>query len=219
MCMIKDTWLPSARAMTAKEEETLVWARSQAVMSARLVHRVVPLIRRTQLRVINPFVSCIVFQACIVSMYSCAWQSDPKHTMDAIDHVQNGLEYLEYVTPRWGFASVMSMSLRTLIVDRGFSSGGEQRGRRDKSETDNPAAAIAKAVDRMHMSVRREKEAHPERPFMPTPHFDIYHAMGQTKLHQVQDAAIPGDPIPEDDEAAQWERILRTSSIPDANNQ
>ncbi|KAJ1942852.1 hypothetical protein FBU59_003079 [Linderina macrospora] len=220
MCMIKDTWLPSTRAMTTEEETTLEWARSQAVVSARLVHRTVPLIRRTQLRVINPFVSCIVFQACIVSMYSCAWQNDPKHTMDAIEHVQTGLEYLEYVTPRWGFASLMSMSLRTLIVERGFSgNGSEKRGKRDKSEIDNPACTMARVVDRIHMSAMRESSEHPERPFLPAPHFDIYHAMGQTKQHQMQDVAMPGDPMPNNDEVARWERILRTGHLPDSPKQ
>ncbi|KAI8325794.1 hypothetical protein GQ54DRAFT_250530, partial [Martensiomyces pterosporus] len=120
LCLIKDTWLPSKREMTEDEKSVLTWARHVAYESAQVVHRLVPLVRGMRLNTVSPFVSCVVFQACIVSLYSSGWVNDPRMMLAAVNNVQSGLEFLEYVSPRWGFAGVLTTSLRSLVVERGF---------------------------------------------------------------------------------------------------
>ncbi|KAJ2004033.1 hypothetical protein GGI04_002747 [Coemansia thaxteri] len=122
LCLIKDTWLPTSRKMTTDEESTLAWARQTAYDAALVVHRLVPFVRAMRLNTVCPFISCVVFQACIVSLCSCAWSREPRRILAAINYVQAGLDFLEYVTPRWGFAGVLTTSLRSLIVERGFGS-------------------------------------------------------------------------------------------------
>ncbi|KAJ2280040.1 hypothetical protein EV176_001219 [Coemansia sp. RSA 451] len=122
LCLIKDTWLPIKRSMTADETKTLKWARNTAYESAQAVHRLVPFVRSMRLSIVCPFMSCVVFQACIVSLLSCAWNHEPRRILAAVNNVQRGLDFLEYVSPRWGFASVLTTSLRSLVVERGFGS-------------------------------------------------------------------------------------------------
>ncbi|KAJ2498788.1 hypothetical protein IWW47_003436, partial [Coemansia sp. RSA 2052] len=63
LCLVKDTWLPTQRKMTADEESTLAWARQTAYESAQVVHRLVPFVRAMRLNTVCPFISCVVFQA------------------------------------------------------------------------------------------------------------------------------------------------------------
>ncbi|KAJ2452306.1 hypothetical protein GGI03_006787 [Coemansia sp. RSA 2337] len=131
LCLIKGTWLPTKRKMTADEEKTLAWARQTAYESAQVVHRLVPFIRGMRLNIVCPFILCVVFQACIVSLYSCGWNNEPRCIFAAVNSVQAGLDFLEMVTPRWGFAGVLTTSLRGLVVERGFGT---------KDQTDNMSA-------------------------------------------------------------------------------
>ncbi|KAJ1898509.1 hypothetical protein LPJ66_002703 [Kickxella alabastrina] len=123
LCLIKDTWLPTARAMTAEEKNTLNWARQTAYESAQVVHRVVPFLREMQQNTVCSYVSCIVFQACIVSLNSCSWwpsQDDPHSVQEAVSSVQNGMDFFEYVAPRLGFSRILTTSLRSLMAECGF---------------------------------------------------------------------------------------------------
>ncbi|KAJ1795807.1 hypothetical protein LPJ59_004134, partial [Coemansia sp. RSA 2399] len=120
LCLVKDTWLPKTRAMTAEETRTLEWARNTAYETAQVVHQLVPFMQGMRLNIVSPIVSNVVFQACVVSVYSCGWKRDPRRILTAVQNVQCGLEFLEYVTPRWGFSSMMTTSLRSMIVERGF---------------------------------------------------------------------------------------------------
>ncbi|KAJ2865592.1 hypothetical protein GGH94_002109 [Coemansia aciculifera] len=134
LCLIKGTWLPTKRKMTADEEKTLTWSRQTAYESAQVVHRLVPFIRGMRLNIVCPFTLCVVFQACIVSLYSCGWNNEPRCILAAVNSVQAGLDFLEFVTPRWGFAGVLTTSLRGLVVERGF-------GPKDQSDNaDNVSA-------------------------------------------------------------------------------
>ncbi|KAJ2346367.1 hypothetical protein GGF43_005003, partial [Coemansia sp. RSA 2618] len=133
LCLIKDTWLPAEREMTAEEKDTLRWARNTAYESAQAVHRLVPFVRSMRLSIVCPFMSCVVFQACIVSLYSCAWNHEPRRILAAVNNVQSGLNFLDHVSPRWAFASVLTTSLRSLVVERGF-------GPRDFSASEDSTA-------------------------------------------------------------------------------
>ncbi|KAJ1846896.1 hypothetical protein LPJ73_004400, partial [Coemansia sp. RSA 2703] len=65
LCLVKDTWLPTTRPMTPQEVHTLQWTRRSAYDAAQAVHRLVPLVRALRLSALCPFVSCVVFQACV----------------------------------------------------------------------------------------------------------------------------------------------------------
>ncbi|KAJ2690378.1 hypothetical protein IWW39_000777 [Coemansia spiralis] len=120
LCLIKDTWLPTRRRMTPEEEKTLAWARQTAYESAQVIHRLVPFIRGMRLNIVCPFTLCVVLQACVVSLYSCGWGNEPRRVLAAVNSVEAGLDFLEFVTPRWAFAGVLTTTLRGLIVERGF---------------------------------------------------------------------------------------------------
>ncbi|KAJ2158190.1 hypothetical protein GGF46_003963 [Coemansia sp. RSA 552] len=126
LCMIKDTWLPVHRQISGDEEKTLEWARGIAYESALAVHRLVPFVRAMRLSHVCPFTTCVVYQACVVSLHACAWRQGPRQIFNAVDYVQRGLDFLEHVSPRWGFSGVLVTSLRSLIVERGFVPKGGQ---------------------------------------------------------------------------------------------
>ncbi|KAJ2778227.1 hypothetical protein GGI15_004243 [Coemansia interrupta] len=141
LCLIKDTWLPAGRPMTADERRTLQWARRTAYDAALAVHRLIPLVRAMRLSSLCPFVSCVVFQACVVSLHACSWwppKEDPQRTLGAIDAVQAGLEFLDYVVPRWGFTGVLTAALRTLVVERGFG----QKPREQPLPSESPPSPV-----------------------------------------------------------------------------
>ncbi|KAJ2827323.1 hypothetical protein FBU31_003197 [Coemansia sp. 'formosensis'] len=142
LCLIKDTWLPRQRKMTADEENTLAWARQTAYESAQVVHRLVPFIRGMRLNTVCPFILCVVFQACIVSLYSCGWSNVPRRILAAVNSMEAGLDFLEFVTPRWAFAGVLTTSLRGLIVERGFGPK-DQSDNADTNERQPQADAAA----------------------------------------------------------------------------
>ncbi|KAJ2304690.1 hypothetical protein IWW55_002309 [Coemansia sp. RSA 2706] len=133
LCLIKDTWLPQRRALTDDERCTLAWTRDVAYAAAQSVHRLVPLVRGMRLSAVCPFISCVVFQACIVSLQACAWSCRPRRILRAVNQVQRGLEFLDHVAPRWGFAAVLTTSLRSLIVERGFGPRDDD-GNNDSAE-------------------------------------------------------------------------------------
>ncbi|KAJ2765263.1 hypothetical protein IWQ56_004168, partial [Coemansia nantahalensis] len=119
--MVKDTWLPTQRALGDREQAMLAHARALAHESAQMVHRLVPLVRAMQLAAVSSFVPCIVLQACVASIHACAPDgSDPRCTAAAISDIQNGLEFLDHVAPRWGFARMLTASLRTIVADCGI---------------------------------------------------------------------------------------------------
>ncbi|KAJ1890652.1 hypothetical protein LPJ66_007347 [Kickxella alabastrina] len=158
LCLIKDTWLPTARAMTAEEKNTLNWARQTAYESAQVVHRVVPFLREIRQNTVASYVSCIVFQACVVSLNSCSWwpsQDDIRGVQEAVSSVQSGMDFFEYEAPRLGFSRILTTSLRSLIVECGFGdkinssqapaesiassfSGGDSRGKDADTGTATP---------------------------------------------------------------------------------
>ncbi|KAJ2736472.1 hypothetical protein IW152_000833 [Coemansia sp. BCRC 34962] len=125
LCLIKDTWLPAGRKMTADEEKTLAWARQTAYESAQVIHRLVPFIRGMRLNIVCPFTLCVVLQACVVSLYSCGWDNEPRRVLAAVNSVEAGLGFLDFVTPRWAFAGVLTTTLRGLVVERGFGPKGQ----------------------------------------------------------------------------------------------
>ncbi|KAJ1803251.1 hypothetical protein LPJ75_005935, partial [Coemansia sp. RSA 2598] len=192
LCLIKDTWLPSTRSMTPQEERTLAWARQTAYDASQVVHRLVPLVREMRLNIVCSFVSCVVFQACIISLHSCAWwpsKSDPRRALAAVNNVQQGLDFLEYVVPRWGFAGVLTTSLRSMIVERGF--GMQESGGAGTS----PGAAQPQQAD------------------------DALASDGPK--HSAAPSASPGADQPLSAERMRpfleeslWERILRTGEMP-----
>ncbi|KAJ1872317.1 hypothetical protein LPJ55_003199 [Coemansia sp. RSA 990] len=120
LCMIKDEWLPINRTLTPEETTTLAWARKAADTAAQTVHRLVPLVRGMRLSAVCPFVSCVVYQACVCSLHACHWRCGPHRMLAAVNAVQDGLSFLDFVAPRWGFAAVLTTSLRSLVVERGF---------------------------------------------------------------------------------------------------
>ncbi|KAJ2080507.1 hypothetical protein H4R24_003027 [Coemansia sp. RSA 988] len=132
LCLIKDNWLPTQREMTEDERTTLTWTRDVAYESAQIVHRLVPFIRGMRLSFVCPFVSCVVYQACIVNLHSCAWSFEPHRVLTAVDGVQRGLDFLEYVSLRWGFANILTTSLRSLVIERGF---GTKKGQTSECKT------------------------------------------------------------------------------------
>ncbi|KAJ2716730.1 hypothetical protein H4R19_000470 [Coemansia spiralis] len=144
--LIKDTWLPTQRALSDKEQSTLEWARGLAQESAQMVHRLVPVVRGMEPASFSSFVPCVILQACVATIHACNWDNDPRRTMAAINNIQTGLEFLEHVAPRWGFAGMLMASLRTLIVDSGIGShhlrGGTSSsgGDRDGSKEITPAS-------------------------------------------------------------------------------
>ncbi|KAJ1855776.1 hypothetical protein GGH12_003119 [Coemansia sp. RSA 1822] len=154
LCLIKDTWLPTKREMTAEEAKTLNWARNTAYESAQAVHRLVPFVRSMRLSIVCPFMSCVVFQACIVSLHSCAWNHEPRRILAAVNNVQRGLDFLEYVSPRWGFASVLTTSLRSLVVERGFGSKDFASEPKDTAE-DQPMALDSDVDEPLPASMMR----------------------------------------------------------------
>ncbi|KAJ2844887.1 hypothetical protein IWW36_005009 [Coemansia brasiliensis] len=122
--MIKDEWLPVSRTLTPEESALLAWARQAADAAAQTVHRLVPLVRGMRLSAVCPFVSCVVYQACVCSLHACRWRRGPRRMLAAVNAVQDGLGFLDFVAPRWGFAAVLTTSLRSLVVERGFGPDG-----------------------------------------------------------------------------------------------
>ncbi|KAJ2635452.1 hypothetical protein GGF40_003607 [Coemansia sp. RSA 1286] len=193
LCLIKDTWLPSTRKMTSEEESTLAWARQTAYDASQVVHRLVPLVREMRLNIVCPFVSCVVFQACIVSLHSCSWwpsKDDPRRALASVNSVQQGLDFLEYVVPRWGFAGVLTTSLRSLIVERGF--GMQESG----GANANSGAAQPQEPKEPHES-DPSKLADAESPSSPS-----------------ADPPLSAERMRPFSEESQWERILRTGEMP-----
>ncbi|KAJ1723496.1 hypothetical protein LPJ53_002153 [Coemansia erecta] len=196
LCLIKDTWLPAKRPMTAAEQSTLGWARRAAYDAALAVHRLVPLVRGMRLNALCPFVSCVVFQACVVSLQSCAWwppAEDPQRTLSAIGDVEAGLNFLEYVVPRWGFTGILTAALRQLVLDRGF-------GRKGRSQ-DTPGSPS-----------QEQTQTQPESP-SPSP------SSSSSSQEQPAPASLPQEPLSPERmrpllAESQWEHILRTGEMP-----
>ncbi|KAJ2520879.1 hypothetical protein GGI11_002174 [Coemansia sp. RSA 2049] len=227
LCLIKDTWLPSTRAMTTEETKTLEWARNTAYESAQAIHRLVPFVQGMRLNTVSPFVSCVVFQACIVSVHSCGWKKrDPRRILNAVHHVQRGLEFLEYVSPRWGFASIMTTSLRSLIVERGFGateaqisglpndvsmeSGDGNSNDDDDLHERNPGLTVAgeRVVHREGMALNNG-----ELPELSDNGNDASRNGGGGEEGASGGASVQADIMRPFQEEAHWERILRTGGL------
>ncbi|KAJ2546997.1 hypothetical protein EV175_005392 [Coemansia sp. RSA 1933] len=199
LCLIKDTWLPTTRAMTAEETKTLDWARTTAYETAQVVHRLVPFVQGMRLNTVSPVVSNVVFQACVVSVYSCGWKRDPRRILAAVQNVQSGLGFLDYVSSRWGFSSIMTTSLRSMIVERGFgatgpdgeASPGEMSMDDDDLGGKNPEQAVA---DEGGLDSSAKSD--------PNPHEKVSNT-----------ASLPESLMQPFQKEANWERILRTGEI------
>ncbi|KAJ2842708.1 hypothetical protein J3B02_005501, partial [Coemansia erecta] len=202
LCFIKDTWLPSTRKMTPQEENTLAWARQTAFDASQVVHRLVPLVREMRLNTVCSFVSCVVFQACIISLHSCSWwpsKDNPRRALAAVNNVQQGLDFLEYVVPRWGFAGVLTTSLRSLIVERGF---GMQESRGNSSSANYGAGAGAQSQNQSEEPVSDRSKSSAASP------------AGPNDTSAGNDQPLSAERMRPFLEESQWERILRTGEMP-----
>ncbi|KAJ2213126.1 hypothetical protein EV179_004096 [Coemansia sp. RSA 487] len=212
LCLIKDTWLPTTRAMTPEETKTLEWTRNTAYEKSQVVHRLVPFVQGMRLNTVSPVVSNVVFQACIVSVHSCGWKRDPHRILTAVHNVQCGLEFLEYVSPRWGFASIMTTSLRSLIVERGF--GAAETGRSGSPDDLSMEDDDIRERNPGH-TVVGERVLYKEGLFLnngeamePNPN-DIDESNSSANR-----TSLPAALTQSFQEEANWERILRTGELP-----
>ncbi|KAJ2615261.1 hypothetical protein H4S08_001335 [Coemansia sp. RSA 1365] len=201
LCLIKDNWLPTQREMTEDERNTLTWTRSVAYESAQIVHRLVPFIRIMRLSFVCPFVSCVVYQACIVNLHSCAWSFEPHKVLRAVDGVQRGLEFLEYVSLRWGFADILTTSLRSLIVERGF---GTKKKQTEENKTQQQAQHNTEKVPSQATGSSNQS-------FSKEPRLDRDEQLAETMDEEVSLTESMMHPFVEESQA---EHILRTGEVP-----
>ncbi|KAJ2802292.1 hypothetical protein H4R20_003332, partial [Coemansia guatemalensis] len=199
LCLIKDNWLPTQREMTEEERATLAWTRDVTYESAQIVHRLVPFIRGMRISFVCPFVSCVVYQACIVNLHSCAWSFEPRRVLVAVDGVQRGLDFLEYVSLRWGFANILTTSLRTLIIERGFGTKKKQTGESGTQQQHETEGGPTQATETGDQSF--SKEARSDKDGQAAETMDEEVSLTESMMH----------PFVEETQA---EHILRTGEVP-----
>ncbi|PIA18678.1 hypothetical protein COEREDRAFT_79684 [Coemansia reversa NRRL 1564] len=201
LCLIKDNWLPTQREMTEDEQNTLTWTRGVTYESAQIVHKLVPFIRIMRLSFMCPFVPCVVYQACIVNLHSCAWSFEPRRVLVAVDGVQRGLEFLEYVSLRWGFADILTTSLRSLIIERGFGTKKKQteENRTQQQSQQDTERESSQATGTSNQSFSKE------------PRLDRDDQVAETTDEEVSLTESMMHPFVEESQA---EHILRTGEVP-----
>ncbi|KAJ2856523.1 hypothetical protein GGI22_003792, partial [Coemansia erecta] len=216
LCLVKDTWLPKTRAMTAEETRTLEWARNTAYETAQVVHQLVPFMQGMRLNIVSHIVSNVVFQACVVSVYSCGWKRDPRRILTAVQNVQCGLEFLEYVTPRWGFASMMTTSLRSMIVERGF--GAANTGMSGPQDKDVPMEEENVRERNPGQTMVGERIPYTEGKFLNNIEAISSNSHDYDGSHSnASSTSLPEGLMQPFHGEASWERILRTGELPSAD--